>query len=134
MLIDLSCVALGRSDAKPFRKSPWGTLGAVLWWTYVELLLAGLGAGVVGSAAGLASLISYPVLLAVGLPPVTANVTNTVALLFSSAGSISGSRLELSGQAREMRRLAIAAVAGGVVGAAFCWRRQPTHSSSRCPG
>jgi hypothetical protein len=44
------------------------------------LVLAGLGAGHVGSIAGLASLISYPVLLGIGLPPVTANVTNTVAL------------------------------------------------------
>jgi uncharacterized membrane protein YfcA len=93
-----------------------GVTGAVLWWTYVVLLLAGLGAGVIGSAAGLASLISYPVLLAVGLPPVTANVTNTVALLFSSVGSISGSRLELSGQAPQIRRLALAAVAGGIGG------------------
>ena len=38
------------------------------------------------SVAGLASLVSYPALLAVGLPPVTANVSNTVALVFSSAG------------------------------------------------
>jgi len=65
---------------------------------------------------GLASLISYPALLAVGLAPVTANVTNTVALVFSSVGSVLGSRPELRGEGARLRRLAPAAVSGGVVG------------------
>ncbi|MDQ2740136.1 MAG: sulfite exporter TauE/SafE family protein [Actinomycetota bacterium] len=82
------------------------------------LLLAGFGAGVVGSAAGLASLISYPVLLAIGLPPVTANVTNTVALIGSSIGSVSGSRLELRGQ-DDLRRHLPVAMLGGAAGAAL---------------
>ena len=64
------------------------------------LLVAGLGGGLAGSIAGLASLFSYPALLAVGLGPVAANVTNTVALVFVSAGSALGSRTELEGQAR----------------------------------
>ena len=80
------------------------------------LALAGVGAGLVGSIAGLASLISYPVLLAIGLPPVTANVTNTVALVFSSGGSALGSRPELSGQGRRLFRLGVMAVLGGVIG------------------
>jgi hypothetical protein len=80
------------------------------------LVIAGLGAGLVGSIAGLASLISYPVLLAIGLPPVTANVTNTVALVFSSGGSALGSRPELSGQGRRLFRLGVMAVLGGVIG------------------
>ena len=80
------------------------------------LVLAGLGAGLVGSIAGLASLISYPALLAIGLPPVMANVTNTVALVFSSGGSALGSRPELGGQATRLRRLGVAAVLGGVIG------------------
>jgi len=80
------------------------------------LVIAGLGAGLVGSIAGLASLISYPVLLAIGLPPVTANVTNTVALVFSSGGSALGSRPELSGQGRRLVRLGVVAVLGGVIG------------------
>ncbi len=82
------------------------------------LLLAGFGAGVVGSAAGLASLISYPVLLAIGLPPVTANVTNTVALIGSSIGSVFGSRLELRGQ-DDLRRHLPVAMLGGAAGAAL---------------
>ena len=83
------------------------------------LLLAGLGAGLTGSVAGLASLISYPALLAVGLPPVTANVTNTVALVFSSTGSIIGSRPELVGQRQRVRQLVVAGGIGGAVGAAL---------------
>jgi uncharacterized membrane protein YfcA len=81
------------------------------------LVCAGVGAGLTGSIAGLASLVSYPALLAVGLGPVTANVTNTVALVFSSAGSTLGSRVELRGQAPQVRALAVAAVLGGSAGA-----------------
>ena len=81
------------------------------------LLVAGLVGGLTGSIAGLASLVTYPSLLAVGLGPITANVTNTVALVFSSVGSVSGSRPELQGQAGRVRPLALAAVAGGAVGA-----------------
>jgi uncharacterized membrane protein YfcA len=89
--------------------------------TVPELLLlvaAGAGAGLAGSVAGLASLVSYPALLATGLAPVTANVTNTVALVFSTAGSTLGSRVELEGQGGQVRALALTAVAGGAVGAA----------------
>lgn len=81
------------------------------------LLLAGVGAGLTGSVAGLASLISYPALLATGLPPLSANVTNTVALVFNSLGSISASRPELRGQGRRVRTLTPVVVAGGVTGA-----------------
>lgn len=83
---------------------------------FVGLFLAGLGGGLSGSIAGLASLVSYPVLLAIGLPPVTANVTNTVSLVFSSAGSVSGSRPELVGQRARVRSLAFAGVIGGATG------------------
>jgi uncharacterized membrane protein YfcA len=83
------------------------------------LVLAGIGAGLTGSIAGLASLISYPALLAVGIPPVTANVTNTVALVLNSVGSVSASRPELTGQARRLVPLAGAAILGGMAGAAL---------------
>jgi uncharacterized membrane protein YfcA len=81
------------------------------------LVLAGIGAGLTGSVAGLASLISYPALLAIGLPPVTANITNTVALVLNSVGSVSASRPELRGQSRRLLPLAGAAVLGGAAGA-----------------
>lgn len=83
------------------------------------LVLAGFGGGLVGSVAGLASLVSYPALLGVGLAPVAANVSNTVALVCSGIGSVWGSRPELAGQRARARRLAVLAVAGGVCGGAL---------------
>ena len=83
------------------------------------LVAAGIGAGLTGSIAGLASLISYPALLALGIPPVTANVTNTVALVMNGVGSVAASRPELKGQGRRLVPLALAAVLGGAAGAAL---------------
>ena len=85
----------------------------------VALVAAGLGGGLTGSVAGLASIVTYPALLAIGLPPVTANVTNTVSLVFSTTGSVSASRPELRGQAARLRRLAVAGTLGGAAGGAL---------------
>jgi uncharacterized membrane protein YfcA len=85
----------------------------------VLLVLAGVGGGTAGSVAGLASLVSYPALLAVGISPVTANVTNTVALVFSSIGSVHGSRPELTGQAAAIKRFGVVGVLGGAAGGAL---------------
>ncbi|OAH12729.1 sulfite exporter TauE/SafE family protein [Streptomyces jeddahensis] len=83
------------------------------------LAAAGVASGLAGSIAGLASLFSYPALLAAGLPPVAANVTNTVALFSNTVGTAAGSREELRGQRRRLVRLALLAAAGGSVGAAL---------------
>jgi uncharacterized protein len=85
---------------------------------FLLLVFAGVVAGLVGSIAGIASLISYPALLATGLAPVTANVTNTVALIFQGIAAMHGSAPELRGrrQRQLVRRLAIWAVLGGIVG------------------
>jgi uncharacterized membrane protein YfcA len=90
--------------------------GAAAPVTAALLVLAGIFGGLAGSIAGLASLVSYPALLAAGLPPVTANVSNTVALVFSSVGSVTGSRPELTGRWVEARRLCVISVAGGLAG------------------
>ena len=84
---------------------------------FAFLVLAGVGAGLTGSIAGLASLISYPALLAVGLPPVTANVTNTAALVTVGVGTVSASRPELEGQGRRLLPLMAAGLVGGATGA-----------------
>jgi uncharacterized membrane protein YfcA len=83
------------------------------------LVVAGLVAGLVGSVAGLASMVSYPSLLAVGLSPVAANVTNTVGITFAGVGSTLGSRPELRGQTPDLRRLGVTSVVGGLAGAAL---------------
>jgi len=86
---------------------------------FVLLVIAGVGSGLIGSIAGLASLVSYPALLATGIPPVTANVTNTVALVLNGVGSVSASRPELTGQGRRVLRLAVGAILGGASGCAL---------------
>jgi uncharacterized protein len=85
----------------------------------VLLLAAGTAAGIVGSAGGTASLISYPALLAAGLPPLPANVTNAVAFVAAWPGTALGSRPELRGHGPWLRRWAPIAVAGSAVGAAL---------------
>jgi uncharacterized membrane protein YfcA len=85
------------------------------WWDAAFLAAAGVIGGLTGSIAGLASIATYPALLVVGLPPVTANVTNTVAMVFNAIGSVWGSRPELKGQGPWLKRiLPVAAVAGAI--------------------
>ncbi|MFJ9787609.1 sulfite exporter TauE/SafE family protein [Amycolatopsis sp. NPDC101161] len=84
--------------------------------TFLLLVLAGVGAGLTGATAGLASLVSYPALLAAGLPPVTANVTNTVAMLGTTAGAAAGARPELAGQRRKIIPLCVITTVGGACG------------------
>jgi uncharacterized protein len=74
---------------------------------------------VVSVVASLASLVSYPALLAFGLPPLAANVTNTTALVFVGFGSAAASRPELVGQRSRLWRLGLLNAAGGTIGAAL---------------
>jgi uncharacterized protein len=85
----------------------------------LALAAAGMVAGVFSTVVGLASIVSYPALLAIGLPPLSANMTNTVALLFTGVGAAAGSRPELTGQGARLRRLAPVAAVGGAAGAAL---------------
>lgn len=80
-------------------------------------MAAGAVAGGVGSAGGIASLISYPALLAVGIAPLPANVTNAVAGVTIGIGSMLSSKEELSDQWRRVRAWAPLCVAGGTAGA-----------------
>lgn len=98
---------------------PGATIPGMTPETVVLLFVAGVAAGIVSVLVSLASLISYPALLAVGMPPVTANVTNTVALVFTGIGARLGSRPELVGLRPVLARLAIAAAIGGLTGAAL---------------
>jgi uncharacterized membrane protein YfcA len=88
-------------------------------WSVPLLAGAGVLAGVFGSVGGLASLASYPALLLAGLPPTAANVTNSVGLVATTLGAAGGSRPELAGQGRFIRRLSAVSVCGGAAGAAL---------------
>jgi uncharacterized membrane protein YfcA len=87
------------------------------WTTFGLLVLAGIGAGAVGYAAGLASLVSYPALLAAGLSPVLANVTNTVSLTSVALGGLVTAGPELRPQRARVVRFALAGAVGGAAGA-----------------
>jgi uncharacterized membrane protein YfcA len=82
------------------------------------LLAAGTAGGIFSTVVAIASLVTYPVLLALGVPPLAANMTNTVALVFTGAGSVAASRPELAGQRRRVLRLGIFTALGGAAGAA----------------
>ncbi|KFI53761.1 sulfite exporter TauE/SafE family protein [Bifidobacterium biavatii] len=85
--------------------------------TLFLILLAGIGAGFVGYAVGASSLVSYPALLALGIPPVLANASNTVGVVGTGVGGLMGARKELAGQTlRSVTYIAIGAV-GGILGA-----------------
>ena len=81
------------------------------------LLAAGTLGGVFSTVVSIASLVSYPVLLALGVPPLSANMTNTVSLVLTGAGSVLSSKPELAGQGRRVLRLGAITAAGGAGGA-----------------
>ncbi|MDX6273822.1 MAG: uncharacterized protein QOJ92_1032 [Frankiales bacterium] len=79
--------------------------------------VAGFGAGAVNAAAGGGTLLSFPALLAAGVPALTANITSSVGLLAGYAGGSVAYREELAGQGRRVKVLGAASVVGGVAGA-----------------
>ena len=87
------------------------------WIEVVAVLLAGVAAGTINTVVGSGTLITFPTLLALGIPPVTANVSNTVGLVPGSVSGSIGYRRELKGQLPRLLRLGTASVIGGVAGA-----------------
>jgi uncharacterized protein len=83
----------------------------------ILIILAGLAAGIFNGVAGGGSLISFPILLALGYPALTANITNTVGVWPGYLGSAAGFRTEITDQRAQLTRLAPVALAGGVLGA-----------------
>jgi uncharacterized protein len=77
---------------------------------------AGIGAGMINTVVGSGSLITFPTLVAFGLPPVSANVSNTVGLVPGSASGAIGYRRELVGQTKRVARLAAVSAIGGLGG------------------
>jgi uncharacterized membrane protein YfcA len=77
----------------------------------------GIAAGCINTIVGSGTLITFPVLLALGYPPVTANVSNTIGLVPGGVSGVLGYRRELAGQRGRMRRYGTATLLGGVTGA-----------------
>ena len=83
----------------------------------ITIALAGLAAGTINTVVGSGTLITFPVLLAFGYAPVTANVSNTIGLVPGSVSGAVGYRRELAGQRARAIRLGTMSVLGGVTGA-----------------
>jgi uncharacterized protein len=77
---------------------------------------AGLAAGAINTIVGSGSLVTFPTLLALGYPPVVANVANTIGLVPGSASGAVAYRRELAGQKSRAIRLGFAAALGGLTG------------------
>jgi hypothetical protein len=85
----------------------------------VLLVVAGLAAGAVNAIAGGGSLITFPALIAIGLPSVAANVTNSVAVCPGYVSSVFGSRADLAGQGRRLRMIVPTGLVGAAAGCAL---------------
>jgi uncharacterized membrane protein YfcA len=82
----------------------------------IAIGLAGMAAGTINTVVGSGTLITFPTLLAFGVPPVTANVSNTIGLVPGSVSGVVGYRRELEGQRTRVLRIGIASLIGGVLG------------------
>ncbi|MBJ7478404.1 MULTISPECIES: sulfite exporter TauE/SafE family protein [Rhodococcus] len=88
---------------------------------FLFLVVAGFFSGLVGFVTGLASIVSYPALLSVGLSPVSANMTNTVALVAVGVGALANSSREVADTGPKLVRWSLYSAAGGIVGALILW-------------
>ena len=85
-------------------------------WGHVAAAAAAIGGGLVNAVAGGGTLITFPVLTAIGIPSVRANATNSVALLPGYLGGVSAQRDDLKGLSTAVRPQIAAALLGGLTG------------------
>ena len=86
------------------------------------VLAAGAAAGLINTVVGSGTLVTFPTLLALGVPPVVANVSNSVGLTPGSVSGALATRRELAGQRSRVLRLAAASLLGGIAGALLLLR------------
>lgn len=86
------------------------------------VVLAGLGAGIATSSIGVASLVSFPVLIAIGVPPVAASSSNTVGLVPAGVSGTFAYRRELAGRRRLVASVMVLSGASAVAGALLLLR------------
>ncbi|WP_433524158.1 sulfite exporter TauE/SafE family protein [Nocardia pseudovaccinii] len=87
------------------------------WLEQLAVFGAGIAAGGINTIVGSGTLITFPALLAFGIPPVTANVSNTIGLVPGGVSGAYGYRRELEGQRARLVRLGSASLLGGTTGA-----------------
>ena len=98
------------------------------------MFAAGMAAGTINTVVGSGTLITFPVLLAFGYAPVTANVSNTIGLVPGSIAGAVGYRRELTGQVGRILALGVASTLGGIAGAVALLSLSPTAFKAIVPG
>jgi uncharacterized membrane protein YfcA len=106
---------------------------AVSPWQALAVLAAGIGAGMINAVVGSGTLLTFPTLLALGYPAVTANVSNNIGLVFGGVTATWGYRRELRGQGHRLRRLAPLSLVGAVAGALLLLRLPPAAFEAIVP-
>ena len=91
-------------------------------WQALAVLAAGVGAGTINAVVGSGTLLTFPTLLALGYPPVTANVSNNIGLVSGGVTASWGYRRELQGQGPRIAHLAPLSFAGSIAGALLLLR------------
>ncbi len=89
------------------------------WWEVGVIALAGVWAGLINTVVGSGTLVTFPVLVALGFPPVTATTSNAIGLITGSVTGAVGYRREWAGHGRRLAKYAVASFLGAVVGAAL---------------
>lgn len=104
------------------------------WFEALFVLVAGMGAGTINAVVGSGTLLTFPTLLAVGIPPVLANVSNNIGLSPGTAAGAIGYRRELEGQRGRLLRLIPASLLGGIVGAVLLLKLPGSAFKAVVPG
>jgi uncharacterized membrane protein YfcA len=105
--------------------------------TFLEIaavVVAGLWAGAINTIVGSGTLVTFPTLLAIGVPPVTANISNNIGLVPGSVAGAVGYRRELDGQRSRVVRLLLASTVGGLIGAGLLLVLPPGAFEAVVPG
>jgi len=88
----------------------------VPWWEVAIIALAGVWAGLINAVVGSGTLVTFPVLVALGYPAVTATTSNAIGLVTGSITGAVGYRSELAGHGRRLARYAVASLLGAIGG------------------
>ncbi|MGQ0624267.1 MAG: sulfite exporter TauE/SafE family protein [Sporichthyaceae bacterium] len=96
---------------------PADNVRIVPFWDALAILAAGFGAGAMNAVGGSGTLLTFPTLVALGYPPLLANVSNTVGLVPGSAAAVLALGPELHGQRARLQRFAVASATGALIGA-----------------
>lgn len=94
-------------------------------WEALAIVAAGIGAGAVNAVVGSGTLFTFPVLLALGYPPVTATVSNSIGLAPGSLTGAIGYRRELAGQGARLLRFGVMSFLGSITGATLLLHLPP---------